>query len=733
MKIIKIISLLLVFLFVFSSLVACVDEPDETDKSSDSETDELPETTDKEDVDKLMEYERSKIAGELIDGLYKYPDGDLSTWYTAENPNGRKGMAAQSNGGYKGSPAAWLAPGGELSLMEGGGSGVIRQMWLTYAGVKDEDIVGKIRIKIYWDREKTPAVDVPFESFFCHVPESAITPFENKYFLSPEGRSFNCLIPMYFKRGAKIVLVNESDVGTNVYYCVEANYKVDVPDVPHYLHVVNINKGQTVLGEEYELASITGRGYFVGANVIVRDSAADSDKWAGKGKFTTYLDGEATVSSEGENIFDTWQNEAYSGVYEGSTVYKKRFKSGFVSGFYKMSEIGTEPFGESLRLTFTEEGASEDTVEGVVYFMLDTPVMEGKTGDVPAKKVAVRDAVSNEGHESLSVKIAAGSEITLFELNGAGIIEKLYITYDDFKSEPLFRKLMIKMYWDGSDTPAVYAPLEDFFCDSVKPEIRSYETALFSCPDGQSYLSFAPMPFKSAARIVIENTADVEATVSSRISVDRETELPAEFLYFHAIYQPERKTVIKEDFEVLPKVTGVGRFIGTNITVRDGEGLYGAWFGEGETKYYVDGDTDYPTLTSTGTEDFILSAWSQGEFDATYSGCSLYEFADNGRMSTTFYRLHVPDEVYFYEDLRVTIQQMGSGNGKQVLGMIANGATVYPVWAQGEGDSQTEAFGYTEPELRNMELDYNKVTYMNFMREDYLSCVSYLYLNRAGK
>lgn len=106
MKIIKIISLLLVFLFVFSSLVACVDEPDETDKSSDSETDELPETTDKEDADVLMEYERSKIAGELIDGLYKYPDGDMSTWYTAENPYGRKGMAAQSNGGYKGSPAA---------------------------------------------------------------------------------------------------------------------------------------------------------------------------------------------------------------------------------------------------------------------------------------------------------------------------------------------------------------------------------------------------------------------------------------------------------------------------------------------------------------------------------------------------------------------------------------------------------------------------------------------------
>ena len=131
-----------------------------------------------------------------------------------------------------------------------------------------------------------------------------------------------------------------------------------------------------------------------------------------------------------------------------------------------------------------------------------------------------------------------------------------------------------------------------------------------------------------------------------------------EDLYFHAHYRRENPTSLQRDFDILPLVHGRGRFLGTNLCVRaDTQKYMDKWWGEGEVKVYLDGDFDWPTLAGTGTEDYIGTAWGiQKAYADLYQGSP---FVDSGTMQYCFYRFHVPDPVYFRNDIRVTIQQIG--------------------------------------------------------------------------
>jgi hypothetical protein len=132
---------------------------------------------------------------------------------------------------------------------------------------------------------------------------------------------------------------------------------------------------------------------------------------------------------------------------------------------------------------------------------------------------------------------------------------------------------------------------------------------------------------------------------------------PANVLYFHAHYRRENPTRIQKDYEILPRVAGKGRYLGTNIGVIVNTGEYfNTWWGEGEIKIYLDGDRDFPTLAGTGTEDYIGTAWGQGQFAHLYQGSPV---ADERAMRWCFYRYHIPDPVYFQKDVRVTMQQIG--------------------------------------------------------------------------
>jgi hypothetical protein len=258
---------------------------------------------------------------------------------------------------------------------------------------------------------------------------------------------------------------------------------------------------------------------------------------------------------------------------------------------------------------------------------------------------------------SPTVAIPAGESRVLAQETGtSGTVRRIWMTFPD-RSPQMLRGLRIDMYWDGASTPAVSAPVGDFFGIGLG-RTATFESALFSNPEGRSFNALVPMPFRTGMRIVLVNESgrnldelfyDVDYTVGDRHGPGA--------LYFHAHWRRERQTTLQRDYEILPRIAGRGRYLGTNIGVTvDTATYYNTWWGEGEVKVYLDGDRDLPTLAGTGAEDYIGTAWGQGQFANLYQGSPI---ADEKAMQWAFYRYHVHDPVFFQRDIRVTIQQIG--------------------------------------------------------------------------
>lgn len=256
-----------------------------------------------------------------------------------------------------------------------------------------------------------------------------------------------------------------------------------------------------------------------------------------------------------------------------------------------------------------------------------------------------------------TVPIKAGESFTLAEARGtSGTVRRIWMTFPD-RSPRMLRSLRIDMYWDNASTPAVSAPLGDFFGIGLG-QMVVFQSALFSNPEGRSFNSVVPMPFKTGMKIVMTNESDTDVgEVFYDVDYTIGDRHPANMLYFHAHYRRENPTRLQQDYEILPRVAGKGRYLGTNIgVIVNGQEYFNTWWGEGEIKIYLDGDRDFPTLAGTGTEDYIGTAWGQGQYAHLYQGSPV---ADERNMRWCFYRYHIPDPVYFRRDIRVTMQQIG--------------------------------------------------------------------------
>ena len=258
---------------------------------------------------------------------------------------------------------------------------------------------------------------------------------------------------------------------------------------------------------------------------------------------------------------------------------------------------------------------------------------------------------------SAAFELNAGEKKLLAEeKNSSGTIRRMWVTIDD-RSTEMLRGLKFEIYWDGSDIPAVCAPLGDFFGQGLG-RMSAFESALFTNPEGRSLNCYIPMPFKKGMKVYITNDTkkhlqmffyEIDYTIGDKHGND--------ILYFHAHWRRENPTTIQKDYEFLPKITGKGRFLGVNVgVIADTDRYFKTWWGEGECKIYLDGDKEFPTLSGTGTEDYIGTGWGQGQYSNMYQGCHL---ADEENYQYAFYRYHILDPVYFYQEIKVTMQQIG--------------------------------------------------------------------------
>lgn len=207
-------------------------------------------------------------------------------------------------------------------------------------------------------------------------------------------------------------------------------------------------------------------------------------------------------------------------------------------------------------------------------------------------------------------------------------------------------------------------------------------------------------------------------------------------MYFHTFWNRDVQTELGVDYEILPNVKGKGRYIGANLSVIGDTSYVGTWFGEGEVKIYLDGDGIYPTLVGTGTEDYIGTGWGQNQFVGSYFGSLI---SDRENDIYTFYRYHTKDPVYFHEDIRVTIQQMGAAPTGKIREMVRKKAKLIPVWVvDSKGETAVTNMKDKAPEIIRL-LDINNVPDLfdeafpkgatGFYRSDDVSATAYFYLD----
>ncbi|MCX6132741.1 MAG: DUF2961 domain-containing protein [Ignavibacteriales bacterium] len=341
-----------------------------------------------------------------------------------------------------------------------------------------------------------------------------------------------------------------------------------------------------------------------------------------------------------------------------------------------------------------------------------------------------------KGNAFFTVK--PGAQQILFDVKGAGIIRRMWMSGTIPRNEEQRRLVRIDMYWDNARKPAVSAPIGDFFGVGLGLVVP-FENELFSNPEGRSFNFTIPMPFRTAAKIVVTNESSSHALIWYDIDYITLEQLPLDAMYFHAYWSRDTKTTLGRDFEILPTVEGVGRYLGTNIGVLSDSLCRGMWFGEGEVKVYLDGDSTSPTLVQTGTEDYIGSGWGQGEFHGRYSGSLV---ADKANDIYAFYRYHIPDPVYFHRDCRVTIQQIGSASTATLRRLMAKGAELKPVWvfdAHGEPDV-LKIKGRAPDQIRlldsanvpDIQSPFFPNGAVNYYRRDDVSATAYFYLNKPA-
>ena len=259
-------------------------------------------------------------------------------------------------------------------------------------------------------------------------------------------------------------------------------------------------------------------------------------------------------------------------------------------------------------------------------------------------KAASHLGVGRKGSPMRMVK--PDSMFVLCDIQGPGVIRHIWITTS---REPLnLRSIVIRVYWDGQENPSIECPVGDFM-GFAHGKVMPYHSAVHSCGQNAGMNIWLPMPFTKRAYITFTNEGAAEIPLFYQIDYTTGDRLPDDTGRLHVLFRRENPTTLLQDFTILPKRTGKGRFIGAVLGVRYEDKN---WWGEGEIKVYMDGDTDLPTICGTGSEDYVCLSYGVQQTPFFYNGCSLIDH-DKGFVS--MYRWHVPDPIYWKRECRITI------------------------------------------------------------------------------
>ena len=263
------------------------------------------------------------------------------------------------------------------------------------------------------------------------------------------------------------------------------------------------------------------------------------------------------------------------------------------------------------------------------------------------------------------VRIKPGETFTMAEITGEGAIQHIWMT-----PTGNYRLSILRIYWDNEDEPSVEVPVGDFFCTGWgrgnEPEILS----LPICINPRSGLnSYWQMPFRKKCRITMENQGSRQMSLYYQVDYTL-TDVPEDAAYFHAQFRRTNPLPYKEDYTIVDGIKGKGHYVGTYLS--HGANSPG-WWGEGEIKFFMDGDTEFPTICGTGEEDYFCGSYCYEmrknesdqdiytSFTTPYAGFYSLDPSKTGTHLSRVgqYRWHIMDPVRFESDLKITIQSLG--------------------------------------------------------------------------
>lgn len=250
------------------------------------------------------------------------------------------------------------------------------------------------------------------------------------------------------------------------------------------------------------------------------------------------------------------------------------------------------------------------------------------------------------------ITLKADETVTLAEIEGPGTIQHIWITV----KEIAYRSCVLRIYWDGEETPSVECPLGDFFAcgHGVRYKVNSLPVAVN--PSG-GFNSYWPMPFRKSCKITVANEWREDIGGFFYQFDYALGDLPEETACFHAQWRRSLTTREYPEHVMLDGVKGRGHYVGTFLAWSQ---FSNGWWGEGEVKFYMDGDTENPTYCGTGTEDYFCGAWGFGDtFTGLYAGYPLHRKEPGEVPRHALYRWHIPDPVRFERDFKATVQALG--------------------------------------------------------------------------
>jgi hypothetical protein len=300
------------------------------------------------------------------------------------------------------------------------------------------------------------------------------------------------------------------------------------------------------------------------------------------------------------------------------------------------------------------------------------------TGEGPARELGRGWKISP------SIVIKSKQTFVLADIDAQGAIQHIWMT-----PTGTWRYSILRMYWDGEKEPSVEVPVGDFFTMGWGVYAKVQSLAVCVNP-GSAFNSYWPMPFRKHAKITMENLDDRDMVVYYQIDYTQ-TEVPKDAAYFHAQFRRVNPLPYKDVYTILDGVKGKGQYVGTYLAY----GVHNdGWWGEGEIKFYLDGDKDFPTINGTGTEDYFCGSYNfenqekkqYEEFTSPYSGLIQVIKPDGlykSQQRFGLYRWHIADPIRFDSDLKVTMQDLGWRSGGRYLALQDDMSSV-AFWYQTE-------------------------------------------------